>query len=213
MSLIDINDVDWSAFSLGKSGRSVKLLYNKTPFQFCTSLLYTPFGVKSNSKDWAKFDEYYLDCSLNQSTSEQSCNFREFVDNLDKKIVDLINENKDLLNIQSTSEFMYNSILRENKNYPKLIKLQMPRDKNGNFDCFVFNSDKTKIKIDETNIEDVLVKGKIFKCIIECSKIWYFKEKVGSLWNIVQLKFAETPKINDDIQIQNVYNKCIINED
>lgn len=211
MSLIDINDIDWSAFSLGKSGRAVKLLYDKKPFQFCTSLLYSPFGVKSNSKDWSKFDDYSLDCSLNQSNSDQSINFREFVDNLDKKIVELINENKEMLNIQSDVSFMYNSILRENKNYPKLMKLQLPRDKNGNFDCFIFNSDKSKIKIDETNIEETLSKGKIFKCIIECSKLWYFKEKVGSMWNIVQLKFVDTPKQNNETQ--NIYNSCIIDEE
>jgi hypothetical protein len=213
MSLVDINEIDWSLLSLGKSGRTVKLLYNKKPFQFCTSLLYTPFGVKSNSKDWSKFDEYYLDCSLNQSTSEVSINFRDFVSKLDEKIVDLIKNNAELMSIDKNTEFTYNSILRENKNYPKLMKLQLPRDKNGNFDCFVFNHDKTKIKIDETNIEEVLVKGKIFKCIIECSKLWYFKEKVGSLWNIVQLKFADIKSTNvPQNDTQNLYNSCMIEE-
>lgn len=212
MSLININEIDWDAFSVGKSGRTIKLLYNKTPFQFCTSLLYTPFGVKSNTKDWAKFDEYYLDCSLNQSDSDQSISFREFMDKLDNKIQELVKENKDLMNIPKESEdFTYNSILRENKSYPKLMKLQLPRDKNGNFDCFIFNSDKTKVKIDETNIEDILVKGKIFKCIIECSKLWYFKEKVGSIWNIIQLKFADIKVLSNESS-EKLYNSCMIDE-
>lgn len=213
MSLIDISNVDWSAFSLGKSGRTIKLLYNKQPFQFCTSLLYTPFGVKSSSKDWSKFDDYYLDCSLNQSSSELSVVFRDFLINLDEKIIELVKNNNDMMNIPSeNSDFAYNSILRENKNYPKLMKLQLPRDKNGNFDCFVFGTDKSKIKINETNIEEVLVKGKIFKCIVECSKLWYFKEKVGSIWNIVQLKFAEVKLQNESGDVENVYNTCMINE-
>lgn len=208
MSLININDIDWNAFSLGKSGRTIKLLYNKTPFQFCTSLLYSPFGIKSTSKDWSKYDEYYIDCSLNQSDSDMSIEFREFVSKLDDKIIELTNNNKELLNI--TGNFDYNKILRENKNYPKLMKLQLPRDKNGNFDCFVFGTDKSKIKIDETNIEEVLSKGKIFKCIIECSKLWYFKEKVGSIWNIVQLKFTDVKVVNENTN--NIYNSCMIDE-
>jgi len=213
MSLIDISNLDWNAFSLGKSGRSVKLLYNKVPFQFCTSLLYTPFGVKSSSKDWSKFDDYYLDCSLNQSNSDQSIIFRDFVSKLDDKINELIKENKNILNI-TDENYDYNNILRENKNYPKLMKLQLPRDKNGNFDCFIFKHDKTKIKIDETNIEDVISKGKIFKCIVECSKLWYFKEKVGSIWNIVQLKFVDLKVLNENNAetSPHIYNSCMIDE-
>jgi hypothetical protein len=217
MSLIDTNNLDWDAFSLGKSGRTIKLLYNKKNFQFCTSLLYTPFGVKSNSKDWSKFDEYCLDCSLNQSESEHSTQFRNFLTKLDEKINELVKSNKELLNITNENcEYSYNSILRENKNYPKLMKLQLPRDKNGNFDCFVFNSDKTKIKINEGNIEEVLTKGKFFKCIIECSKLWYFKEKVGSIWNIVQLKFTDvkvpTQSVENLENMENIYTNCMIKE-
>lgn len=214
MSLLNLDNIDWSAFSLGKSGRTIKLLYNKTPFQFCTSLLYSPFGAKSNVKDWSKFDEYYLDCSLNQSNSEQSIKFREFLTKLDEKINELVKENKELLNIPSdSSEYVYNTILRENKNYPKLMKLQLPRDKNGNFDCFIFNSDKSKIKINDSNVEETLSKGKIFKCIIECSKLWYFKEKVGSMWNIVQLKFADIKLPNENMDnMENIYNNCMIQE-
>lgn len=214
MSLLNLDNIDWSAFTLGKSGRTIKLLYNKTSFQFCTSLLYSPFGAKSNVKDWSKFDEYYLDCSLNQSNSEQSIKFREFLTKLDEKINELVKENKELLNIPTdSSEYVYNTILRENKNYPKLMKLQLPRDKNGNFDCFIFSNDKSKIKINDSNVEETLTKGKIFKCIIECSKLWYFKEKVGSMWNIVQLKFADIKLSNENMDnIENIYNNCMIQE-
>jgi hypothetical protein len=217
MSLLNINDVNWDVFSIGKSGRSLKLLYNKAPFQFCTCLLYTPFGVKSTQKDWSKYDDYYLDCSINQSNSEESVKLRDFLDKLDETIKKLVKENCELFNITKDNlNFGYNNILRENKNYPKLMKLQLPRDKNGNFDCFIFNNDKSKIKINESNIEEILVKGKIFKCIIECSKLWYFKEKVGSMWQIDQLKFVDikmTDTTTNNIgTVEQMYNTCIIEE-
>ena len=192
--MIDIGNYDKNAFKLGKSGRAVKLLYNKEPVQICTSSLYSPFGVKSINKDWSNFTEYSIDCSLNQASSETAVNYRTFVEKLDSVIKTLVAENLNLFgnkNETPTENFTYTSILRENGSYPKLMKLQLPRDKNGNFESFVFDERKQKIRLDESNIETVLSKAKIFKCIIECSKLWYYNGKVGSIWNIVQLKFSE----------------------
>jgi hypothetical protein len=208
--MIDIQNIEWENFQLGKSGKAVKLLYNKEPVQFCTSSLYTPFGVKSVSKDWSKFDEYNVDCSFNQSTSETSIMFKEFVEKLDKKIKELVEKNGEMFGAKDEFKFEYNNIIKENGNYPKLIKLQLTRDKNGNFESFLFDAEKQKIKINEGNVEEVLKKGKIFKCIIECSKIWYYKEKVGSIWNIVQLKFADTKMVTQNNS--NVYNTLMIDD-
>lgn len=183
-----VKDVDWDQFQLVKSGRTVKLLYNKEPVQFCTSALYTPFGVKWISKEWSAFDDYWIDCSMNRNSNE----FKEFMEKIDEKINALAKENTHLFS-NLTGDFAYSCILRENGSYPKLIKLGLPRDKNGNFTCFLFDECKKKIKLDEGNIESVLQKGKIFKCIIECTKIWSYNGKVGSIWNVVQLKFSPAP--------------------
>lgn len=198
--MLNIEDVDWNNFKLAKSGRNVKLLYNKEALQFCTASLYSPFGVKSAIKEWSNFTEYTLDCSLNQSNEENTSTFKEFVDKLDKKIEELVKENLDLFANPKTNvdkNFGYSPILKENGNYPKLLKLQLVRDKNGNFLSFVFDNDKNKIKLTEKNIEELLCKGKVFKCIIECSKVWYFNGKVGTIWNIVQLKFNEKKVIEN----------------
>lgn len=188
--ILDLCDFDINKFSLGKSGRAIKLLYDKQPFQICTTTLYTPFGVKNIAKDWSNFNEYWIDCSLNQSPNENSTNFRNFIDELDKKIKELVNENKNLFS-NFSDNLQYNNILRENKNYPKLVKLQLPRDKNGNFESFIFDENKKKIKVTESAIDEILSKGKTFKCIIECSKIWVFNGKIGSIWSIAQLKLTE----------------------
>ncbi len=187
--LLDINNVDWSLLQLAKSGRGVKLIYNKEPVQFCTSSLYTPFGVNSLSKEWSNFNEYNVECSLNQSSSPTSSAFRLFLETLDSKIAELVTENAHLF--ANGTSGTYTSILRDNGNYPKRIKLQFPRDKNGNFESVLFDDQKQKLLLNETNINECVSKGKIFKCIIECAKVWSFNGKVGSIWNIVQLKFSE----------------------
>lgn len=198
--MIDIKNVDWDDFQLAKSGRSVKVLYKKMPMKFCTSALYTPFGVKSVNKEWSAFTEYSVDCSLNQSNSEGSVAFRDFLSKLDEKIKDLVKNNNSVLNIES-SDFQYTPILRENGSYPKLMKLQVVRDRNGNFSSFMFDVNKEKIKVGENNIDEILAKGKIFKCIMECAKIWSYNGKIGTIWNIEQLKFDERPVSNTQTNV------------
>lgn len=180
-----VTEVDWDGFNLAKSGRTVKLLYKKEPVQFCTTSLYTPFGVKWMSKEWSSFDDYWIDCSMNRNSEE----FKTFMEKLDETIKTLVKDNSHLFQ-NLTDDFAYSSVLRENGAYPKLMKLGLPRDKNGNFTCFLFDENKKKIKLDEGNIEGLLKKGKIFKCIIECTKVWSYNGQVGSIWNVVQLKFS-----------------------
>lgn len=191
--ILDLSNYDIEKFSLAKSGRSIKLLYDKQPFQICTTTLYSPFGVKNQSKDWSNFNEYWIDCSLNQSSNENSTNFRNFIDALDKRIVELVNNNQNLFTNYSQN-LQYNTILRANGDYPKLVKFGFPRDKNGNFESVLFDQNKKKIRINEESIDEILPRGKTFKCIIECSKVWVFNGKIGSMWNIAQLKLSDQQK-------------------
>ena len=137
--MIDIERIEWSKLQLAKSGRAVKLLYDKQPLQFCTSSLYTPFGVKDVNKEWSNYTEYNIDCSLNQSSSESSCLFREFIAKLDTEVQRLVDANPTIFNTPksniniASNEYTYAPILRENGTYPKLMRLQLPRDKNGLF--------------------------------------------------------------------------------
>jgi hypothetical protein len=214
--MLDSKTIDDSLFKLAKSGRAVKLLYGKEPVQICTSTLYSPFGVKPNIKEWSNFTEYNLDCSLNQSNSENSKTFKETIEHLDEIIQQLVKDNLNLFNVNDEN-FVYNNILRENKNYPKLIKFNLPRDRNGNFESFMFDIKKDKVPINENNIEDILCKGKIFRCIIECVKIWFYNGKVGSIWKVVQLKFSEKEsednKTTDNNINSNIYTQLMIDDD
>jgi hypothetical protein len=217
--MLNIDNIDPLKFKLGKSGRAVKLLYDKEPVQLCTSSLISPFGVKSINKEWSAFTEYNIDCNLNQSTNEKSSSmaFKNAIEKIDQIIKDLVKDNISLFNTKNENaneDFVYNQILRENGTYPKLMKLQLVRDKNGNFESFIFNENKEKIKIDEDNINEVLSKRKIFKCIIECAKIWYYNGKVGSIWNINQLKFSnkalDMPEETNTNANDNIYNNLMI---
>jgi len=223
--MLDSKNIDDSLFKLAKSGRAVKILYNKEPVQICTSILYSPFGVKPIVKEWSNFTEYNIDCSLNQSNSENSVLFRETIERIDQIIQQLVKDNLNLFNVKD-SNFVYNNILRQNGNYPKLVKFNLPRDKNGNFESFIFDINKEKIPVSENNIEEILSKGKVFRAIIECVKVWVYNGKVGSIWKVVQLKFSEKEldnsvknnitdtNFNDKNNIcTNVYTQLMIDDD
>ena len=219
MTVVDLQNLNIENLKLGKVGRAIKLFYNKEPIQICTSTLYTQFGVKSTNKEWSTFTEYNLDCSLNQSSSETSVAFRTFVEKLDEIIKELVKDNLSFFNSKTETaneNFTYTPILKENKNYPKLMKIQLSRDKNGNFESFVFNEHKEKVPVNEDNITELLCKGKMFKTIIECVKVWYYNGKVGSIWKVVQLKFCEReqPKIDDGSEEDNTskYSSTIVNK-
>jgi hypothetical protein len=194
LEVIDIKNVDFTKFQISKSGRKVRFLYDKMPVKFQTSTLYSPFGVKSTNKDWKDFTEYSVDCSLNQSSAESSKSFQEFLEKLDETFQVLVQENLNIFGtpkVSAPTEVEYNNILRVNGTYPKLMRLQLPRDTNGNFKSFVFDENRKSIQLKEDTIEVHLSKGKVFKCIIECNKVWYYNGKVGTIWDVNQLKFSK----------------------
>ena len=225
MSHINLLDLDLSKLKIAKSGRYIKVIYNKEPLQIVTGKLYTPFGVKINPNNYSNISTCYIDCSLNQSTSETSIKYRELLEILDNKIIELI---KDSLHLFNTGNLnfdpeditnIYSPILRNNKTFPKLIKLMLPRDSKGNFESVIFDENKNKIIINEKSLEDVLCKGKIFRTIIECNKIWYYNGRFGTTWNIKQLKFVNNVPIDEikgednTITNTNIYQNIMILDD
>lgn len=206
MSCVNLNSLDLSQLKIAKAGKFVKLIYNKEPLQLVTGKMYTPFGVKVNPNNYSAFNTCHLDCSLNQSSSDISIAYRNSIEELDRRILELISENVDLFNTGNTDinfdENIYSPVLRENKTYPKLMKISLPRDNKGNFDFVIFKSESEKVPLNDTNILDVLCKGKIFKGIIECGKVWYYNGRFGTTWNLKQMRFVE-----NDIQQQSPEQK------
>lgn len=213
--MIDINEINWDLLTLVKSGRAIKVMYDNKPLEFVTTILYSPFGVKSVKRDWSMFEDYSIDCSLhNEKTNTSSIEFNKFLQTLDTNIQRLCKDNWNILDTKSSSSYdnvTFIPMLKDNKTYPKLVKLNFSRDKNGNFTSFVFDEDKNKILINEDNIDEILTRGRRFRCIIECGKIWLYNDKVGTIWNINQLKLSSKSEANDNLDIESE-NEILQNE-
>lgn len=198
MSHINLNEIDPSKLRIAKVGRTIKLIYgdDKEPLQLVTGKLYSPFGVRVNPSNYSNFNTCNIDCSLNQSNSEVSVAYRTSLEALDKRIIELLGQSENLFDKAPQEVFddiqnNYSPILRENKTYPKLMKIALPRDTKGNFEFVIFDENKEKIQVDDNNISQVLCKGKIFKSIIECNKVWYYNGRFGTTWNLKQMRLTQ----------------------
>lgn len=194
-ALLQPSHLEFDKFKLGKSKNAVKLYYDKKPPQLRTCKVYVPFGAKVNKfKTYTGFSEYYLECSVDKTDGEGQ-EFIRAMDNLDDRIVELMAESMSLFSVDkeyNASEIQerFSGILRKSDNYNPLFKVVLPRDKNGQFDFSIFDEHKEFVPVNDSNIEDLLGRGKSFKAIVEVDKCWAFKEKFGVQLRLVQLRFA-----------------------
>lgn len=193
--LMLLNDIKFENLNIGKSGRTFKLIYDKQSLQITTNTLYMPFNLNKYKKQWSNFEEYTVDCYIDDSKLNG-----DYIDKLTQFndcVFELLKSQRNLFNVPDDAEITYSSFYRENKTYPKLLKLQLPRDAQGNFTTQFFDENSEKIYVDEDNIEEILQKKSIFKTIIGCSKVYLYQGKAGCLWDILQLKLEPKKTYND----------------
>ena len=150
--------------------------------QLTTGIVYLPFGVSNFTNKWSEFCDYSISCYVEPE-------FETICDTIDN----IIQEN-------IAKDNKYYPALRVNKDYPKLFKINLPRDKNGNFDFVVFDSDgETKNQVTEDNIEQVFGKRNRFKCLIECTRVYEQNGSAGSVWSLLYCK-----KVQGEQEIDNL---------
>ena len=205
-SFVSLKDLNFDELSLCKSGRSIKLVHNKQCVSLSTSVLYSPFGVSKYKKQWSNFDDYSIDCYIDSNSPEfvESSDYTSYcskLTDLNNHIFNMVKRNPVLMNIPdhvNDNDITLSPFFRDNKTFPKLLKLTLPRDTNGNFTTQFFDENSQKIIVDESNIETILSKKSTFKTIVGCSKVYFYQNKVGCIWEILQLKMVPYKKIIDD---------------
>lgn len=174
------SEINWDLFKLGKSGRQIKLYYNKSLVCFQTSSLYTPFGVNSYSNQWSDIDTYTINCSFLDTNNKDK--FTTFFNKLDEKIKTLVYENLDLFNIVDESVITYCSMYKKQQNkstnYPALINLNFKRDTNGNFSTIYYNENSEQVILTESNISELIPKKSCFKTILSINKISFYNNSI-----------------------------------
>lgn len=200
--------LDISTVTLCKSGKSLKVFDSmKAPLELQSCRMYCPFNPSKFENKWSGMYDYSISCYTEDD-------FHNFSSKLDKRI-------EECLGNFTTSELVPS--LKENMNYPKLFRLKLPRDSNGNFNVIIFDQDKNKIKLTEDNIDQVFCKKRVFKCIMQCEKITDWNNKASIQWIITQAMYINTntntntrtviDSDNDNDNgndVKNLYSTCLL---
>lgn len=175
-----------------KVRKAIKIVdASNKPLQVTSGELYLPFGVSSWENKYSDYNDYSLQCYVDKTEG-----FQEFCEELNERIQNMSNESSMI----DTTNVDFTPILKHNKDFPKLLKINLPRDRFGNFDFVVFDQDSNKIMVTEDNIENIFCKKRTFKCIFENAKLWEYNGKIGTIWNMIQAKYyniQENP-VNED---------------
>ena len=182
---------------MAKSGRSVKLIYDKQTLNITTPTLYMPFNLNKYQKQWSNFEDYSVDCYVDTYGENETQDTIGKLNALNECIFETVKSNLNLFNVPNNEEISFSPFYKDNKSFPKLLKLNFPRDTNGNFITQFFDENSNKIFVDETNIDTILTKKTSFKTIIGCSKVYVYQNKAGCSWDILQLKLNPVKKANN----------------
>jgi hypothetical protein len=195
-----IKDLNIENVSLSKTGRVYRLTDNKNEkefLSFTTNTMYTPFGINTNQNKYNPNLEYSISASINASDTEFAVETRNSLELLDKKIQELVTKQKDDLKLEH--DFAYTSFYKNSGNYPKLIKFNFTRDTHGNFKTILFNSNKEKIPLNETNIAEIFKKGSLFRAVTNNKKVWVYNGRVGTIWDLDQILLVDKSNCDNDI--------------
>ena len=190
---MDLLTLNMNTLNIVKSGKIVKLMSDSQILNVKTCELYMPFNISKFKKQWSTFEDYTIDCYVNNQNNSNSMEYVNKLNMLDNHILELTKKNLHIFGVSDVNvQCNYQPMYRDNKTFPKLIKLQLPRDTNGNFTTQFFDHNSKIVIVNEKNIDSILYKKVIFKALITCSKVWYYQNKIGTIWNVVQLKLSDT---------------------
>lgn len=183
--------------SVGKTRNTIKL-YTGSPkkqLMIDTPVIRLPFGASIDTfKTFTSHNVYYLQASVDDAFVEEWNDFTE-------KMIEVVDSNRDTFDTDLSLDEIrsgFKNCLKSNDR-GHLLKLNLPRDRLGDFNFHVFDQSKTKLNVDDSNITSILGKGTFCKALLKISKMWSFKDKnmFGFTLDVFQLKLSDKPPAED----------------
>jgi hypothetical protein len=180
--------------SVGKTRNTIKL-YTGSPkkqLMIDTPVVRLPFGASIDSfKTFTSHNVYYLQASVDDAFVAE---WDKFTD----KMVEVIDKNRETFDTELSLDQIrsgFKNCLKSNDR-GHLLKVNLPRDRLGDFNFHVFDQSKTKLNIDDSNIATIIGKGTFCKALLKVSKMWSFKDKemFGLTLDLFQLKLSDKPE-------------------
>ena len=157
--------------------------------------LRTPFGLSGMTDNISGNTSYSVDLSLDLENPEAEDLLNRLV-SLDEHIIKTVHENsKEYLGkshkIDVLKDALYRPIARQhNPQYAPLVKLKVPKTRDGDFISLAFNSEKQQVDIQE------LGKGQKLMSIVEFGSVYIIDGKFGVTMKLSQAMFAPSTRLN-----------------
>lgn len=185
MSVVELSKINFDdlKFAPNKSSSKrifMKLFYNKKPFIFKIPRTKIPFNSQKNN-----YGQLEICLSIPSKLSS-------YFNNLDKKIKELLNEEKPDNNYEFSP-----SLKSSNPNFDPLFKFKIfkTEDKLPN----IFDKDKEPINV--STEDDLLIHFKKRNeaiCAIECGGLWAIEGRCGLSFKLIQGRVFNTDNIPQD---------------
>lgn len=208
-NIIRANDLDFENLSfsdvrtLDNGGKMVNVSYKGHKLFMQLPTLTASYGLSIWPNDKAGgHDKIHLDLSLNgyDGANQLVKTFCEKMQAFDDKVIDTaMSQSKTWLRKSVTSreviQAVYTPLLKYSKDkstgeistqYPPVVRLQIPRNKAGNIDVEVYDTDRKLVKF-----EDVDFKKAQVTAIVQVASVWLISGKFGVTLKVMQMKVAQ----------------------
>lgn len=176
---------EFTKLSYGTYGRGIALtLPGGEPVRFQIPRLYAPFGLSGFPNKYGP-TKYNIDLSMRGWNENQTYvnKFYEFLTTLEEQVIQHV---RGLGILGPSPEENFNSNIKFSTTHDPRFRLKIDKD------TLFFDADNNNITPSE--LEDGFCKGKAMTALVELKNVYFFNEKMGLTWTIVDAKVYE-PKI------------------
>ena len=205
ISLLEFSDVR----PYGEKAKIVYVNHIKSPIVIQTPLMKAPYGVSGYEQDNGNI-KYSLDLSFG-SENPRVGELREFLDNLDDKILDTsVWKSMDWFKKKSQSRAVSDALFTRSvklatengeitDKYPPTFKMKIAKY-DEKFKPLIFNNKREQL---ENDFVSLVQKGQKMTAIVKLNGIWLAGGKFGLVWDLQQVKLNPRENIaeyafNDD---------------
>ena len=192
--------------TLGNGGKQVYLQYNGGKLVVQTPKMTLPWSMGKFEGDNGQM-KYSIDLSFKgREDNEKLSEFHDFLEKFDEQLVkEGVNHSMSWFKKKGMNEevlrALFSKQVRESKDketgepdgkWPPTVKVKLPF-KDGRFQCEIY--DNKKNEVEQSQLENTLVRGCEVQALIEHSGIWFAGGKYGCSWKIIQMKVTAPSSI------------------
>lgn len=153
-----------------------------------------PFGITPYQEaSTGDIQSYSIDVSFRTAeTDPRVASFAFKLRELDEMLIEAgTKHSQEWFGKKMTKELVgefYRKLLKENPNYPPILKIKVAVDSHGEPSAQFFDENRAPVSI------DYLVKGSTVKMICELSSVWFVNKTFGATFRLVQAAVVSKPK-------------------